>query len=116
MGVEDFVALAPLPLLLDIGVHFSYSVGLGGGSIRADHGPLLLPGGPASGMERRGWLATLCLTIRQSEPDFANIRYLFEVNMIFFYLKILNNMNLNSNTVKQYKTLSFSTFTEINSK
>jgi len=36
--------------------------------------------------------------------------------MIFFYLKILNNMNLNSNTVKQYKTLSFSTFTEINSK
>lgn len=67
-------------------------------------------------MERRGWLATLCLTIRQSEPDFANIRYLFKVNMMFFYLKISNNMNLELNAIKQYKTLSFSTFREVNSK
>jgi hypothetical protein len=73
MGVEHLVALAPLPLLLDIGVYFSYSVGLGGGSVRADHGPLLLLGGPASGMERRGWLATLCFKKEQSLPEFANI-------------------------------------------
>ena len=35
---------------------------------------------------------------------------------MLYYLKISNNMNLELNTVKQYKTLSFSTFTERNSK
>lgn len=35
---------------------------------------------------------------------------------MFYYLKILNNMNLKLNTVKQYKLLSLSTFTERNSK
>jgi len=35
---------------------------------------------------------------------------------MFYYLKISNNMNLELNAIKQYKTLSFSTFTEVNSK
>jgi hypothetical protein len=35
---------------------------------------------------------------------------------MFYYLKISNNMNLKLNTIKQYKLLSFSTFTAINSK
>jgi hypothetical protein len=31
-----------------------------------------LPGGPASGMERRGWLATLRFKKKQSLLEFAN--------------------------------------------
>lgn len=35
---------------------------------------------------------------------------------MYYYSKISNNMNLELNTVKQYKMLLFSTFTERNSK
>ncbi|MBF8297440.1 MAG: hypothetical protein HW395_97 [candidate division NC10 bacterium] len=35
---------------------------------------------------------------------------------MYYYLKISNNMNLELNAIKQYKTLLFSTFTEVNSK
>jgi hypothetical protein len=73
VGVEDFVALSPLSLFLNVLMHFLNSIPVRAVSIRADHGPLLLPGGPASGMERRGWLATLCFKKEQSLPEFANI-------------------------------------------
>jgi hypothetical protein len=33
---------------------------------------------------------------------------------MFYYLNLSNNMNLDVNAIKNYKTLSFSTFTELN--
>jgi hypothetical protein len=72
VGVEDFVALSPLSLFLNVLMHFLNPIPLRAVFIHADHGPLLLPGGPASDMERRGWLATLCFKKKQSLPDFAN--------------------------------------------
>jgi len=35
---------------------------------------------------------------------------------MFYYLNLSNNMNLRLSTIKQYNTLSFSTFTELNLK
>ncbi|MBI4380207.1 MAG: hypothetical protein HY574_03315 [candidate division NC10 bacterium] len=71
--MEDFVALSPLSLFLNVLVHFLNSIQVRAVSIRADHGPRLLPDGPASGMERRGWLATLCFNKEQSVPDLVRV-------------------------------------------
>lgn len=53
---------------------------------------------------------------RQSLPEFANDYYRLKVDIMFYYLNLSNNMNLELNAIKQYKTLSFSTFTEFNLK